>query len=244
MKHTLFISDLHLCPTRPAINTLFEGFIQTIAPQAEALYILGDFFEYWAGDDDFVAPFHSAIVQQLSTLADSGTRLYLMHGNRDFLIGETFLRTANITLLPDPTMIDLYGHSTLLMHGDTLCSDDVEYQAFRSQVRQPAWQQNFLATPLATRKAQIEALRKRSELEKSNKAAEIMDTNLDTVTTTLRTFGYPRLIHGHTNRPAKHVHMVDGKPCERWVLTDWYESGGYLRCDAAGCEAQRLETRA
>ena len=239
--HSLFISDLHLCPTRPAINTLFEDFIQTIAPHAEALYILGDFFEYWAGDDDLVAPFHSAIAQQLSTLASSGTRLYLMHGNRDFLIGEAFLRTANITLLPDPTVIDLYGRSTLLMHGDTLCSDDVEYQTFRSQVRQPAWQQNFLATPLATRKAQIEALRKRSELEKSTKAAEIMDTNLDTITTTLRAFGYPRLIHGHTHRPARHAHTVDGKICERWVLTDWYASGGYLRCDAAGCVAHRLK---
>ena len=239
--HTLLISDLHLCQTRPAINALFERFIRDIAPQAEALYILGDFFEYWAGDDDLVAPFHQNITQQLSALAQSGTRLYLMHGNRDFLIGETFLCTANITLLPDPTVIDLYGHPTLLMHGDTLCSDDVEYQAFRSQVRQPAWQQNFLATPLATRKAQIEALRKRSEQEKSTKAAEIMDTNADTVTTTLRAFGYPRLIHGHTHRPAKHVHTVDGKACERWVLTDWYESGGYLRCDAAGCVAQRLE---
>ena len=242
MKHALFISDLHLCPTRPAINTLFAHFIQNIAPQAEALYILGDFFEYWAGDDDLAEPFHSAIAQRLSTLAQSGTRLYLMHGNRDFLIGDAFLRAANIKLLPDPTVIDLYGHPTLLMHGDTLCSDDVEYQAFRSQVRQPAWQQSFLATPLATRKAQIEALRKRSELEKSNKAAEIMDTNLDTVTTTLRAFGYPRLIHGHTHRPALHMHTVDDKTCERWVLTDWYESGGYLRCDAAGCVAQRLET--
>jgi len=240
MKHSLFISDLHLCPTRPAINALFEHFIRDIAPQAEALYILGDFFEYWAGDDDLIEPFHTAIAQQLSALAASGTRLFLMHGNRDFLIGEAFQRAAHITLLPDPTLIDLYGQPTLLMHGDTLCSDDVEYQAFRSQVRNPDWQRQFLATPLATRKAQIEALRQRSEQEKSSKAAEIMDVNATTVENVLREYGYPRLIHGHTHRPARHVHTVDGKTCERWVLTDWYASGGYLRCDAAGCVAQLL----
>lgn len=243
MKHTLFISDLHLCPTRPAINALFAHFLRDIAPQAEALYILGDFFEYWAGDDDLDAPLHRDIAQQLRTLAESGTRLYLMHGNRDFLIGEVFLRAANITLLPDPTLIDLYGQPTLLMHGDTLCSDDVEYQAFRRQVREPAWQQSFLATPLAARKAQIEALRKRSEQEKSTKAAEIMDTNAATVAATLRAFNYPRLIHGHTHRPALHVDNLDGKTCERWVLTDWYNAGGYLHCDATGCVARRLEIK-
>jgi len=241
MPHTLFISDLHLCPTRPAINALFARFLRDIAPQAEALYILGDFFEYWAGDDDLDAPLHRSVANQLHALAKQGTRLYLMHGNRDFLIGEKSLHAANITLLPDPTRIDLYGKPTLLMHGDTLCSDDVEYQAFRRQVREPAWQQSFLATPLDARKAQIEALRKRSEQEKSTKASEIMDTNADTVEETLRAFNYPRLIHGHTHRPALHLHTVDGNACERWVLTDWYKAGGYLRCDAAGCVAHLLE---
>ena len=241
MKHTLFISDLHLCPTRPAINALFARFLRDIAPQAEALYILGDFFEYWAGDDDLDAPLHHDVAQQLHTLSKQGTRLYLMHGNRDFLIGAAFQRAANITLIPDPTLIDLYGKPTLLMHGDTLCSDDVEYQAFRTQVREPAWQQSFLATPLATRKAQIESLRKRSEQEKSTKASEIMDTNADTVEETLRDFNYPRLIHGHTHRPALHLHTVDDKTCKRWVLQDWYASGGYLRCAAAGCVAHTLE---
>ena len=241
MQHTLFISDLHLCPTRPAINALFERFLRDIAPQAESLYILGDFFEYWAGDDDLSAPFHHAIAAQLNALAQSGTRLYLMHGNRDFLIGAEFQRAANIVLITDPTLVDLYGQPTLLMHGDTLCSDDVAYQAFRAQVREPAWQQSFLAIPLATRKAQIESLRKRSEQEKSTKAAEIMDANADTVANTLRAFHYPRLIHGHTHRPALHVETVDGKTCERWVLTDWYASGGYLRCDAAGCAAHTLQ---
>jgi len=241
MKHTLFISDLHLCPTRPAINTLFVRFLRDIASQAEALYILGDFFEYWAGDDDLDAPLHHDVAQQLHTLSKQGTRLYLMHGNRDFLIGADFQRAANIVLITDPTLVDLYGQPTLLMHGDTLCSDDVEYQAFRAQVREPAWQQSFLATPLATRKAQIESLRKRSEQEKTTKSAEIMDTNADTVADTLRAFNYPRLIHGHTHRTALHVETVDDKTCERWVLPDWYASGGYLRCDAAGCVAHTLE---
>ena len=238
--HSLFISDLHLCPTRPAINTLFGRFIQNTATHAEALYILGDFFEYWAGDDDLAEPFHTAITHQLHALAKTGTRIYLMHGNRDFLIGADFLHAASATLLPDPTLIDLYGQPTLLMHGDTLCSDDVAYQAFRTQVRSPEWQGAFLATPLAARKAQIEALRKQSEQAKSTKPAEIMDTNADTVAATLRAHDYPRIIHGHTHRQARHVHAVDGKVCERWVLPDWYETGGYLRCDTAGCEAVTL----
>lgn len=244
MPHTLFISDLHLCTSRPAINVLFERFLLEIAPQAEALYILGDFFEYWAGDDDLVEPFHTAIAQQLSTLAQSGTRLYLMHGNRDFLIGDAFLKAANITLLPDPTLIDLYGTPTLLMHGDTLCTDDVEYQKFRLMVRSAQYQQAALAKPLAERKAMIEALRKKSEAEKSHKSESIMDVNADAVADALRAHGYPRLIHGHTHRPARHEVTVDGKTCERWVLTDWYDGGGYLRCDATGCTAQPLPLEA
>ena len=240
MPHSLFVSDLHLCPTRPAINTLFECFLQGTAPQAEALYILGDFFEYWAGDDDLADPLHTAVAQQLSALAKSGTRIYLMHGNRDFLIADDFLQAAHATLLPDPTLIDLYGQPTLLMHGDTLCSDDVAYQHFRAQVRSPEWQDTFLATPLFARKAQIEALRKQSTQAKSTKPAEIMDTNADTVAAAFRAHGYPRLIHGHTHRPAHHTHAVDGKLCERWVLADWYETGGYLRCDAKTCEAITL----
>lgn len=238
--HSLFISDLHLCPTRPAINALFTRFVQDIAPQAEALYILGDFFEYWAGDDDLADPFHTAIAGTLAGLAQRGTRIYIMHGNRDFLLSDAFLRAAQATLLPDPTRIDLYGTPTLLMHGDTLCTDDVAYQQFRVMVRGTEWQRKFLAQPLGQRKAQIEDLRKKSEQEKSNKSAEIMDVNSDAVANTLRAQGYPRLIHGHTHRPARHSHRVDGMLCERWVLPDWYVTGGYLRCGPAGCEAVGL----
>jgi len=240
MSHTLFISDLHLCTSRPAINDLFARFLKDIAPQAEALYILGDFFEYWAGDDDLDAPLHTSVAQQLNALAAQGTRLYLMHGNRDFLIGEAFLKVANMTLLPDPTLIELYGTPTLLMHGDTLCTDDVEYQKFRVMVRSPQYQQAVLAKPLAERKAMIEALRKKSEEEKSYKSESIMDVNADAVADALRKHGYPRLIHGHTHRPMRHEVNVDGKACERWVLQDWYEGAGYLRCDALGCSTHPL----
>lgn len=240
MPHSLFISDLHLCPTRPAINALFLRFVQDIAPQAEALYILGDFFEYWAGDDDLDDPFHRSITHALASLAQRGTRLYIMHGNRDFLLSDAFMHAAHAILLPDPARIDLYGTPTLLMHGDTLCTDDVAYQQFRIMVRDTAWQRQFLAQPLAQRKAQIEALRKKSEQEKSHKSAEIMDVNLTTVENTLRAQGYPRLIHGHTHRPAHHSHVLDDMLCERWVLPDWYESGGYLRCGSSGCETAIL----
>lgn len=235
--HALFISDLHLCPTRPAINALFEKFLQVTAIKAQALYILGDLFEYWAGDDDLDDPFHRTVTQNLKTLADSGTHIFLLHGNRDFLIGEQFLRESGVQLLPDPTLIDLYGTATLLMHGDTLCSDDVDYQQFRAEVRQADWQTRFLQTPLAARKAQIAALRQRSQAEKALKPAEIMNTHPGTVAAVLRQHGYPRLIHGHTHRPASHQENVDGHRCERWVLPDWYKVGGYLRCDAGGCSA-------
>lgn len=240
MVHSLFISDLHLCPTRPAINALFMRFLQDISPQAEALYILGDFFEYWAGDDDLADPFHAAITSALASLAARGTHLYIMFGNRDFLLGDAFMRASKATLLTEPTHIDLYGVPTLLMHGDTLCTDDVAYQAFRSMVRSAEWQRDFLSRPLTERKAQIDGLRKKSALEKSRKSEAIMDVNPEAVENVLRSHDYPRLIHGHTHRPAKHVHRVDTQPCERWVLADWYLSGSYLRCDAAGCEAHTL----
>lgn len=237
MPHTLFISDLHLCPTRPRINQLFERFVKEIAPGADALYILGDFFEYWAGDDDLADPFHTWVTSLLAELANTGVRIAIMHGNRDFLLGEPFMRAANASFIADPTTLDLYGTRTLLMHGDTLCTDDVEYQKFRLMVRAPQYQQGVLAKPLAERKAMIAALRQKSEAEKAGKSEAIMDVNPDAVADALRGNGYPRLIHGHTHRPGHHTHEVDGKLCERWVLPDWYETGGYLRCDATGCEA-------
>lgn len=236
---SLLISDLHLCDSRPAITAQFLGFLQQQASQAEALYILGDFFEYWAGDDDLAQ--HQPIIQALHTLSEQGTRLYFMHGNRDFLIGEAFAAAAGLALLPDPTLVTLYGKRVLLSHGDALCTDDIAYQAFRRQVRAPAWQQTFLQQPLPARKAQIEALRQRSEHEKSGKEESIMDVNAEAVTALLREYDYPELlIHGHTHRPALHTLEVDGHRTDRWVLGDWYEQGSCLVVDRQGVRNQSL----
>ena len=237
MKPTLFISDLHLSAMRPRINQLFLDFLQETACHARALYILGDLFEYWPGDDDLAEPLHAEIAAALHQLHEAGVAVYFMHGNRDFLIGEEFAAASGATLLPDPTLIDLYNCPTLLTHGDSLCIDDPAYMAFRAKVRNPVWQTEFLAKPLAERKAIIEGLRRESNEEKTLKTAEIMDINQDALAAVLRKHHYPRLIHGHTHRPARHLHSVDGSTCERWVLTDWYEHGGYLRCGHAGCEA-------
>jgi UDP-2,3-diacylglucosamine hydrolase len=239
---TLFISDLHLCSGRPQINRSFFGFLEREAKSASALYILGDLFEYWAGDDDLGDPFNATVVAALARLVGSGVPTYLMHGNRDFVIGEAFARASGVTLLADPALLSLYGQPVLLMHGDTLCTLDQEYQAFRRAARSETWIRNQLCKPLAERKAAIEVLRRQSEQEKSGKPAEIMDVAPAEVEATLRRHGYPRLIHGHTHRPARHVHTVDGHVCERWVLADWYQAGSYLACDESGCRAVQLKS--
>ncbi|HEY5293333.1 MAG TPA: UDP-2,3-diacylglucosamine diphosphatase, partial [Burkholderiales bacterium] len=165
---------------------------------------------------------------------------YLMHGNRDFVIGEAFARASGVTLLPDPALLSLYGRSVLLMHGDTLCTLDQEYQAFRREARSETWIRDLLNQPLTQRKTAIEALRRRSEQEKRSKPAEIMDVAPAEVEAMLRRYRYPRMIHGHTHRPARHVHTVDGHACERWVLGDWYQAGSYLACDESGCHQVQL----
>lgn len=234
-----FVSDLHLCPTRPAIAGLFCDFLADRARNADALYILGDLFEYWAGDDDISDPFNARICAALHACA-AETPIRFIAGNRDFLIDADFARASGATLLTEPQLIDVGGTPTLLMHGDTLCSDDLAYQNFRTIVRNPAWRSEFIAKPLAERKAQIEALRQRSEQEKQIKTAAIMDVNADTVAESLRAHGYPRLIHGHTHRQGSHIHRIDGHACERWVLGDWHDSGNYLACDAHGCRFHEL----
>ena len=242
MSHTLFISDLHLSEAEPHITQLLLNFLSDTAPQAEALYILGDLFEYWAGDDDRSTPFHQEIINAISTLSKQDTPVFIMHGNRDFLMGAEFAYACHATILADPTVIDLYGTPTLLTHGDALCTDDVQYQAFRQQVRQADWRNNFLAQPLSQRKAQIEQLRKMSEDQKQSKAMEIMDVNFDAVAELFRSNNYPRMIHGHTHRQKHHQHEVDEKKCDRWVLGDWHATGNALRCDAAGCTFQVIAT--
>lgn len=240
MPQTFFISDLHLAPDTPAANQTLLDFLDRTAPSADALYVLGDLFEYWIGDDGLDHPFASQVAGAFRRLSDRGVPVYFMHGNRDFLVGERFARESGMTILPDPTLVDLYGSPTLLMHGDTLCSDDVEYQKFRAMVRNPAWQQAFLAKPLAERNRMAQEVRGKSEQAKQVKDMTIMDVTPATVEAELRRHGHPRLIHGHTHRPARHEHVVDGKTSERWVLADWYDHGSYLVCDADGCRQQPL----
>lgn len=234
---TLFISDLHLTVERPEPVQLFRRFLTERAAHAAALYILGDFFEAWVGDDELDQPFHQELARALRELAGHSVTVYFLPGNRDFLVGERLAREAGLALLPDPTVLDLGGSATLLTHGDQFCTDDAAYQAFRAQVRVPAWQQAFLAKPLAERHAMARAAREQSEHAKAGKRPEIMDVNPAAVAEAYRQYGVQRIIHGHTHRPARHDTRVDGVERERWVLPDWYETGGYLACDASGCRA-------
>jgi len=240
MPFSLFISDLHLSPETPAATDALLRFLREIAPEAESLYVLGDLFEFWIGDEGLDQPYARQIAQAFRALADRGTRLCFMHGNRDFLVGERFAQASGLQLLPDPTVVDLYGTPTVLMHGDTLCSDDREYQQFRAMVRNPAWQQAFLAKPLQERVRMAREVRGKSEQAKQVKDMTIMDVASATVDDAFRAHNYARLIHGHTHRPARHEHKVDDRDCERWVLADWYDHGSYLLCDASGCRAEPL----
>jgi UDP-2,3-diacylglucosamine hydrolase len=224
---TLFISDLHLDESRPHIVELFMRFLGKEAHETEALYILGDLFESWIGDDDD-APLPARVAQALRALRDSGVPIYFMHGNRDLLLGADYAARARLALLADPTLIDLCGERVLLMHGDTLCTDDVDYQKFRTLVRDPAWQRQFRAKPLAERRAFAAQARGESRKQTAMKAAEIMDVNQAAVESTMRAHGVRKLIHGHTHRPATHRFELDGRSAERIVLGDWYEQSSVL----------------
>jgi UDP-2,3-diacylglucosamine hydrolase len=228
----LFISDLHLAEDRPQANERFIAFLEGEARAAQALYILGDFFEYWIGDEDLGEPFNAVIAGLLRGLSRHGTQLYFMHGNRDFLVGAGFCEATGARLLEDPTVVQLEGEPTLLMHGDTLCTDDHDYQAWRRTARDPAWQAAFLAKSLAERRGTIMALREKSKAVIQAKPAEIMDVNDSAVREAFRRHGVRRLVHGHTHRSGHHSLEVDGRACGRWVLPDWYGRGGYLEVAA------------
>ena len=236
----LFISDLHLSEDRPAANERFFSFLEETARAADSLYILGDFFEYWIGDDDLAYPFNAVIAGVLRELSRNGVALYLMHGNRDFLIGRGFCDATGATLLEDPTVVTLDGEKTLLVHGDTLCTDDVEYQAWRRTARSSAWQQGFLAKSLAERRHAVGGMREKSKEVVSAKPAEIMDVNAGAVREAMQRHGVKRLIHGHTHRPGHHRVELDGARGERWVLPDWYGRGGYLALDGRGAKLVRF----
>ena len=231
---TFFVADLHLTDERPVATGRFFRFLNEEAKGADALYILGDLFEAWIGDDHDEQVAHDT-ARQIKALVDSGTPVYFMHGNRDFMLAERYAALSGLTLLSDPTLIDLYGEPTLLMHGDTLCTDDTAYQAFRSGVRRPLVLSLLRRLPLSLRHRMARQARAGSESAKAGKPAEIMDVNGDEVIRVLRAHQASRLVHGHTHRPAQHQHVVDGRRCERWVVPDWYTRCGYVVCDSAGC---------
>jgi UDP-2,3-diacylglucosamine hydrolase len=230
---TLFISDLHLDPARPAITALLLEFLHGEARGADALFVLGDLFEAWVGDDDD-GELAGEVRAALRALAGTGVPVYFIRGNRDFLLGQDYADAAGMTLLPDPCVLQLRGEPTLLLHGDLLCTDDEKYLAFRRQVRDPAWQAQFLAQPLAQRRAFAAQARAASFAAQQAQPLAIGDAHPDAVATMLQRYDLRRMIHGHTHRPAVHDLQIDGVPHQRIVLGDWYEQGSVLRLDDAG----------
>ena len=238
MSLALFISDLHLSGERPDASEQFFRFLGDEASRTQALYVLGDLFEYWAGDDELTDgkgdPLAAEVASGFNSLSKHGVQVWFMHGNRDFLVGNGFLAASGARFLDDPSVIRFAGQPVALMHGDTLCTDDHDYQAWRRVARSEDWQREFLAKPLAARHEAIRGLRERSREVIAAKPAEIMDVNADAVRDAFRRHGVRRLIHGHTHRAARHDVEVDGARCERWVLPDWYGRGGYLALDDVG----------
>jgi UDP-2,3-diacylglucosamine hydrolase len=237
---TLFISDLHLQPSQPELLHACLDFLGDTARGAEALYVLGDLFEAWIGDDDD-APWLDDLVAAFRTLADAGTNLYFLHGNRDFLVGAEFARRCGLELLPELTLIDLYGRKTLLLHGDTLCTADTEYLKFRGQVRNPQWQQMILSQSLDNRRALAGALRNESKMAGDTKSMAIMDVTQDEVVRVMENENIDLMIHGHTHRPARHSLSIGGKPAERIVLGDWSATRGWYLKAAPGGEIELIE---
>ena len=238
---TLFVSDLHLDPDRPEITALFGRFLDGEARGADALYILGDLFEAWVGDDD-PSEAGAFVADRLRALVEAGVPVSFIRGNRDFLLGDTYAARCGMTLLDDPTVVDLYGTPTLLLHGDLLCTDDTAYQQFRTQTRNPQWQAQFLAQPLAARLAFAAQARAASqarygELVAKGMAESVGDVAPATVQAWFERFGVRRMIHGHTHRPAIHD---EGSRRTRIVLGDWYEQGSVLRVSADGCDLAAL----
>jgi len=239
---TLFISDLHLDPSRPAIVACFLQLLAQQAGKAESLYILGDLFEAWIGDDD-PEPLWQEVIQAISRCVDAGTPVYLMHGNRDFLLGERFLHDSSCRLIEDPTLITLYGQRILLMHGDLLCSDDTAYQALRKQVRDPSWQEQVLACTVNRRREMARQAREQSQSSMLGKSDDIMDVNQQTVAHYLQTYQADLLVHGHTHRPGIHTLEKAGYTAQRIVLGDWFQHGHMLLIDDESIELRELPLR-
>ncbi|MGD9597574.1 MAG: UDP-2,3-diacylglucosamine diphosphatase [Steroidobacteraceae bacterium] len=238
MTH-LFVSDLHLDGSAPEASDQFIGFLRAEARTARALYILGDLFESWVGDDDDDAE-RRRICAALADCTAGGTPCFVMHGNRDFLLGREFAVETGCHLIADPVVADIEGVRTLLAHGDLFCTDDVKYQELRTIVRDPAWQRRLLALPLATRKLLADEARAGSRAHTRRVIPEIMDVNTHAIEVAVRTCDVEVVIHGHTHRPGVHQFTVDGRSCTRLVLGAWYEQGSVIEWDAAGYRLRTL----
>jgi UDP-2,3-diacylglucosamine hydrolase len=230
---TLLVSDVHLSAERPERIGEFLEFLTTTARRAEALYLLGDVFDLWLGDDDLGPPNGEAVCA-LAALRRAGVGLFAQHGNHDFLLGRRFERDTGCRLLPDPVTVDLYGERVLLSHGDRFCTDDTGYQRWRAFTRSRLVQTLFRTLPLALRRAQAIRIRTRTRALTRRKPVEIMDVNLGAIAAAMRTHGVRRLVHGHTHRPGVYPLEVDGVPAERIVLGDWYEQDSVLVWDETG----------
>jgi UDP-2,3-diacylglucosamine hydrolase len=235
---TLLISDLHLDEARPQATRCLLDLLAGRARGAAALWVLGDLFEAWVGDDDD-APWLVPVLDGFAALSKQ-VPLHVLHGNRDFLLGAAFCRRTGATLETEPVVLDLHGTRTVLLHGDALCTDDHAYQAFRAQVRRPAWQHGFLAKPLIERRDFAAQARAASQRENSNKDSYLMDVNAGAVAAAFEASGATRMIHGHTHRPARHALEVEGRACERWVLGDWHANGWVASVDAGGCRQEQI----
>ena len=233
---TLFVSDVHIGPANPSAASTFEDFVDALASRIDALYILGDLFDAWVGDDDQRPP-HPRIIAALARLTASGIPVGALHGNHDFLLGDAFAEATGCTLYADPDIITLYGERVAICHGDHLCTDDVEYQAWRTYSRTPDHQRVFLTLPMEDRLAQAAALKAKSKQAAQLKPDDIMDVNQDAVVKAFTDLGVNTLIHGHTHRPALHEFHLDGMPARRFVLGDWYEQSHVLVWTPDGARA-------
>lgn len=243
----LFVSDVHLHESLPATTAAFERFLQDVAPQARQLFLLGDIFEYWAGDDDIDTAYNRRIVDGIRAVSDAGVAVSWISGNRDFLVGHGFADRAGFTLLPDPYVATIADRLFVLTHGDLLCTDDVDYQRFRSMVRQKAWQDQFLGKSLAERKSIIAGMRAQSMASQATKQEAIMDVNNEAVTALFESSHAPVMIHGHTHRPDRHEHQLSGSKVRRYVLPDWdcddtSPRGGWIAITGDG-SVNRLDTQ-
>jgi UDP-2,3-diacylglucosamine hydrolase len=234
MKPTLFLADLHLSPDRPATADAFEAFCRGPAREARAVYVLGDLYDWWIGDDQLDDPFAARIAAALRGVTAAGVPVEVARGNRDFLYGTRFERESGASLLPEQRVVDVEGTPTLVLHGDELCTSDVEYQRYRARMRSPETQRRLLALPGFVRRWIARGLRRRSRDLTALKPESILDVAEETVVATFRTHGVARMIHGHTHRPATHHIDVDGRRCERIVLADWHERGHWLEIGPDG----------